>query len=105
MILKWFSNKKNIFFFNYFHIKKLKFDPDLIFRRISGLSNINPVQTDLIRVTRVINNRFQSLILTTIWNLGFGIWDLGFRQNAETIFRHMSNPKLISTYIGFGTQV
>jgi hypothetical protein len=40
-------------------------------------------------------------ILATVWNfdndLGFGIWDLGFR--------HMSNSKLISAYIGFSTQV
>jgi hypothetical protein len=48
-------------------------------------------------------------ILATIWDFGngleFEIWDLEFWQNAETIFRHMSNPKPISAYIGFGTQV
>ncbi|PKY60053.1 hypothetical protein RhiirA4_517101 [Rhizophagus irregularis] len=31
--------------------------------------------------------------------LGFGIWDLGFRQNSETIFQHMSNPKHVSAPI------
>jgi hypothetical protein len=48
-------------------------------------------------------------ISASIWDfgndLGFGIWNLGFRQNSEIIFRHISIPKLISAYIGFGTQV
>ena len=46
-------------------------------------------------------------ISAQVWDfgnsLGFGI--SANLMYAETIFRHMPNPKYISAYIGFGTQV
>jgi hypothetical protein len=57
----------------------------------------------------VLGFRQQFGISAAIWDfgndLGFGIWDLGFSANCRNYISAYTNPKLISAYIDFGTQV